>query len=141
MSQDNSAQAQGLLEGYEQIVAYGNVKYLPSNASLPEPEPANVFGRILQQERQAATAQIVNNTQQAAATKENINTHIATVSAPKEAASPSRSDIPERPAANTVKSNPAPRTASAVAIHAYLAVAARNDAASRKKSDEPIEAI
>lgn len=142
MSQDASPQAQGLLRGYEQIVAYGNVKYLPSNASLPEPEPANVFGKILQQERQANTQQLA--TQQQAAPAQNAGSTIATLSVAKEMVSTARSESAERPAFNNtaVRSNPQPRTAATIAINAYRAVAAQNDAAAPKpKSDEPIEAI
>lgn len=140
MSQDGSAQTQGVLAGYEKLVAYGNVKYLPSNAALPEPEPANVFARALQQERQISNVQQATQQQQTAATTTVAsNANIANVSVPKETGTPQRNENNNRTTA-TAKSTATASAPRSAAINAYLAVVARNEATFKKKSDQPIEA-
>lgn len=51
--QDDSPETQGLLVQYEKQIAISNVKYKPSLAFKPQPEPSSVFGRILQSEKTA----------------------------------------------------------------------------------------
>lgn len=51
ISQDASPETTGILVQYEKLVAFSNVKYKPSNAMKPAPEPSGVFGKLLQEER------------------------------------------------------------------------------------------
>ncbi len=54
---DNSPEFKGVLQQYEKQLAISNVKYAPSDALKPQPEPASVFGKILASERAAPQEQ------------------------------------------------------------------------------------
>lgn len=55
IGQGGSQEADALLEVYEHLVRIGQVRYKPSDAQLPEPAPAGVFGKLLQQEKEQVT--------------------------------------------------------------------------------------
>ena len=52
IGQGGGEDAHALLVVYEKLVEIAQVRYKPSNADLPAPEPSGVYGRILQQEKQ-----------------------------------------------------------------------------------------
>ncbi|MDE3060143.1 MAG: hypothetical protein KGJ06_03960 [Pseudomonadota bacterium] len=47
MVQDGSSVTQRFLVEYQKLLSLSNVKYKPSNAMKPSPEPSSIFGRIL----------------------------------------------------------------------------------------------
>jgi hypothetical protein len=51
IGQDLTAESRVVLVQYERIMRLGDVKYKPSNATLPMPDPAGIFGRLLQEEK------------------------------------------------------------------------------------------
>ncbi len=57
LSQDVSAPAKSVLAEYEKLVQVAKVKYAPSNATAPQPEPSSVFGKLIQQQRQQRPVQ------------------------------------------------------------------------------------
>lgn len=122
MSQDPSAQTSRVLVEYEQMVARSQVKYKPSDATRPEPEPASLFGKFLQQERGAA----------ATPQPQQIETAAAATPAPK----PAGAARSEPSAKAELKMNVPAKTAAGVALHAYRAMSARNDAAAKPEAVE-----
>jgi len=55
--QEGSPETQVMLVQYEKMIANSIVKYKPSFAFTPTPEPSSVFGRILQTEKQQSGVQ------------------------------------------------------------------------------------
>ncbi len=83
MSQDSSPYARSVMSEYEKLVALSQVKYKPSNASLPEPEPSSVFSQMLKQEQQSkAAAQPGMMTQMMAASTQQAGMASAAIKAP-----------------------------------------------------------
>lgn len=120
-----------ILVEYEKLIAYSYVKYKPSNAMLPPPEPAGLFGKLLQQEKAAravpqsaaeATARAVQATPVAA---------IATsVPAARPAPTATRTANTTTTIQEFVESEPvasaSPIATPILAINAYLASASRS---------------
>ena len=52
LGQGGGEDARALLVVYEKLLSLSQVRYKPSNASAPAPEPSGVFGRLLLQEKQ-----------------------------------------------------------------------------------------
>lgn len=125
IGQGASLEAQGMLVQYEKMVALAQVKYKPSNASLPPPEPAGVFGRILQQEKAAPPLRIIEQKPAPPAEPATIS-QAAAVQARPAAAPPrtTRAETPKIEHAPEAKSTNVP----AVAASAYAATARRNAA-------------
>lgn len=58
IGQDFSPAAQSVLAAYERLVAISQVKYKPSNAGKPAPEPTGVYARQLAQQRSVPRAPV-----------------------------------------------------------------------------------
>ncbi|NBX03485.1 MAG: hypothetical protein EBR02_05410 [Alphaproteobacteria bacterium] len=54
IGQGGGQDARALLVVYEKLVQLSEVRYKPSDAGVPEPEPAGVFGKLVQQEKAVA---------------------------------------------------------------------------------------
>lgn len=139
MSQDNSSLTQGMLSEYERIVAMSQVKYKPSNAMMPEPEPMNLFSQILQQEKTVRVAQQFTEPQ--AVTSPAIHQAAAAVSTPastRTPESPSRTTRNAALATTPSKALPSVSLADKLhATHAYVATTIRNN----KTNQESIESV
>jgi hypothetical protein len=140
MGQDGGSATGNMLAEYEAMLAMSQVKYKPSNANLPEPEPASIFGRILVEQQQAkGVQQTLNHAIQQTTAADNAVNSLASLVLPRAASAPTKSESAERPAP-AAKASAQTSTTPRSAIHAYLAVVARNDTPARKNQDEPIEA-
>lgn len=108
--------APALFEQYEELVAASEVKYKPSNATLPEPEIKSVFAKILEQDKTVTTRLATQDMAPAA------QSH-ASAQALKPAVTASmRSEKPVTPEKS------APRAGDVmVAFSAYRATSARNE--------------
>jgi hypothetical protein len=135
MSQDTGSATGSVLAEYESLIAMSQVKYKPSNAAMPEPEPASIFARMVQQQQQAkGVQQTLNQAVQQTAAADNAVNSLASLILPKATSAPAKSESAERPAPSakaTSQNNPTKRSA----ISAYLAVVAHNDTPARKTSD------
>ena len=89
LSQDFSAPAKSVLAEYEKLVQVAQVKYAPSNATAPQPEPSSVFGKLIQQQKQ------IRPVQQTATTSPAAQIAAASTAAPKAASpQPVKTDAP-----------------------------------------------
>lgn len=111
IGQDTSQAAKSILVEYEELIALSYVKYRPSNATLPPPEPVGLFGKLLQQEKSSV------------ATQQSIVTKAATESAPATTLAATQTPAP-RPAVVTERGGkPAPSSttpAKSSAENAYV---------------------
>ncbi|MCE2927120.1 MAG: hypothetical protein LW823_05715 [Rickettsiales bacterium] len=132
ISQDNSPYARGVLSEYEKLVVLSQVKYKPSNASMPEPEPNNIFSQILKQEQQTkASTQTALMAQAATANAQQASlgsTAIKTPAPLKETEAESEAKPAEPVEAEPAQAAAPTQTPPRPIIAAYLATAARNDA-------------
>jgi hypothetical protein len=130
MSQDNSPYARGVLSEYEKLVALAQVKYKPSNAALPEPEPSSIFSQALKQEQQAKSSlQPAVMTQVLTANAQQASPGSASIKSP---APPKETQAEMEAEASQQVDNEPLQTAAATPVRpiiaAYLATAARTDA-------------
>ena len=140
MGQDLSPEAHGVLVQYERLMSMSAVKYKPSNATMPQPEPSGVFGRILQEEQAAAPRQAAMQQAQATA---------APVAQEKAATLSAQANVqPVRAATNAARAGKSGRVAvaapSSQAVNAYKNAAARAAALSAPQatpSGDKIEEI
>lgn len=129
IGQDSSPETTGILIQYEKLAVMANVKYKPSYAFKPPPEPAGVFGRILQSEKVEARpepqAQQAAAPTQAATANASNNAPVAAVQ-PRPALQKSTRSAGDIAKAANVQTTAA-RTATPHIISAYAASAARVD--------------
>jgi len=135
LAQDYSAQAKSFLSEYQSLVAIAQVKYKPSNASLPEPEPSGVFGKLLSDQQQirsvnqSAGQQLANAsvaTQAATNTPARATVLLAKTASASSDAAP---DTAEADSSEEPQQISAPAPIKPRAIIAYLAAVSRNDVA------------
>ena len=135
MSQDNSPYARSVMSEYEKLVALSQVKYKPSNASLPEPEPSSVFSQILKQEQQAKSSPqpaLMTQAMTASAQQNGLGSTAVKAAAPLKETSPASANTADAP--EQAESQPSELVAPAAPmpsrpmIMAYLATISRNDA-------------
>jgi hypothetical protein len=127
LSQDAQAGGQFLSE-YEAIVAASQVKYMPSNATQPQPAPNNLFARLLSETQVQDNARVAV---QVKASPKEVAANVATALAPQ-AAQVARSE------SQPLKQRPV--TSTAYAAGSYTATSSRNH--THLESDAPpVEAI
>ena len=118
----NSDDAPVFLQAYEKMVALSEVKFKPSNAGVPEAQPADVFSRVMQQDRAAPRpAPIAHAVETQVASSE-----VAAHSAPAPVRTPGKPRA-EAPSADV----------SLQTLGAYRAANSRN----QSLSHEPVEAV
>lgn len=124
MSQDASTPARSVLSEYEKMVQLSQVKYKPSNATMPQAEPASLFGKMLQQEQQIAQPAQRIISEQAA----NMGP-VAQISAPRPQTGPQKTQEPQsdEPAAPEMPEIAEHAGLTPRAIAAYLTTVKRND--------------
>lgn len=134
IGQDGSFASSGILMEYEKLVALANVKYKPSMAGKPQAEPANMFGKLLQQEKVQQV--VVNNPPPA--TVETAAAHTLMANPVRQAApATTRSNKPADAATENTRVV-AKRSDTTQAIHAYTAAAGR---VADDVEDKPLEAV
>jgi hypothetical protein len=138
--------ARSLLTEYEKLVAFSQVKYKPSNASLPEPEPANLFGQLLKetarQPEPAATTAARMAAQQASAPATAVQVAAAPTASSKPAA-PAGTQNSESESNSTEEVSAAAPTAGDARPRRLMAAYALTQAASNRNEprDVPVEAL
>jgi hypothetical protein len=135
IAQDTSAQARGVLVEYEKLVAMGKVKYLPSNAGIPEPEPNNIFAQALRQERAATPAQYMQQVQTQMHQAVAVESSVASMASPAVQPAKSSSRVEAKAVTREV------RSMSAYVAAAYVTSARRNDAQLNQQTVKDVEQV
>ncbi len=121
----------GIMVEYEKLVSFSSVKYKPSYATLPEPEPSSLFTRLLQQEKAAKPAPIAQEPLQTAARAGQSAQAAANANAPAPRAAAQRGSVSETPAPRAKTSggnSTAPVQTPRFVASVYAAVATRSNA-------------
>lgn len=125
VSQDDTAETQVILVQYEKLMNLGKVKYKPSDAGLPTPDPAGVFGKLLRQERPSV--------RQISAPQTNHETEYHSSSAPAHEDAPAPQPAPVATRAPVAANDNRQQVA---ATAAYTASIARNNAPEQTESEK-----
>jgi hypothetical protein len=120
----------GMMVEYEKLVVFSQVKYKPSNATLPPPQPAGLFGKMMQLEKaapaQPPAAQMMADAPDAAP---------VLVRATVPARASSQAPDTDAPSQDEVFTQAEAPSAPAVVIGAYLASVQRNETIAPKLTE------